>query len=98
MAEANKIVIEVELDSKKAQKEAEKLTGELSAQRSELTAWRKILKDSGGTNKEAAQEVAKLSAQIAGNSKQLRQSQKEVAAEGNSINACLLYTSPSPRD
>ena len=54
MAEENKIIIEVELDSKKAQKEAEKLTGELSAQRSELTAWRKVLKDSGGTNKEAA--------------------------------------------
>jgi hypothetical protein len=87
VAEENKIIIEVELDSKKAQKEAERLTGELSAQRSELAAWRKILKDSGGTNKEAAQEVAKLSAKIAEGSKNLRVAQKEANAEANSIDA-----------
>ena len=87
MAEDKKIIIEVELDSKQAQKEAERLTGEIAAQREELKAWRKILKDSGGTNKQAAQEVAKLSSQIKQNSKALNQATKEANAEDNSINA-----------
>jgi len=86
MAE-EKIIIDVTVNSAEAKKRAAELTAELTKQRQELAKQRKILSDSKGENKEAADEVARLTREIDTNSQALRYAQKEAKAENNSVNA-----------
>lgn len=87
MAEQNEIIIDVTLNSKEAKKQAEQLTSTITIQRQKLKEWRKVLKDSGGTNQEAAKAVAGLDRAIKENSKSLRMAQREVQAQENSLEA-----------
>lgn len=87
MAEEEKILIEVEIDNKAARKNEAELIALIERQRQELKLRRKELKDSNGTNKEAAKRVGELSRQIKSSSTQLRNEQKSLKANDNSINA-----------
>ena len=98
MATENRIFIEVELDQKQAEKEAVRLTKVITQQRAELAKYRKILKESGGTNDEAAKQVATLSQEIRENNQQLRQNQKEAKAVNNSTQALRLETNRLNKD
>lgn len=94
MAEENKIIIEVQLDSKQAKKDAAQLTGEIAIQRKKLQELQKVLKEGKGKTQEqreawgrAAKGVAGLNRAITENTKDLRNAQKEASAEANSIDA-----------
>ncbi len=87
MADENKIIIDVEIDSQEASKRVVELTQQIARQRNELTKQNKILKESNGQNKEAAKNVSSLKDSISQNNKELRQAQKEAKAETGSINA-----------
>ena len=82
-----KIIIEIEIDNKGAQKAAVDLTAEIARQNEELKEQRKILNASKGDNKEAAENVERLTRDIANNRKELRRNQNAVETQSNSINA-----------
>lgn len=86
MAE-EQVIIDITLDADEAKRETRVFTQLIERQRQQLKEARKALRESGGANKQAAKEVARLSASIKENNTRLRQAQKEVKANDNSINA-----------
>lgn len=86
----NRILIEVELDQDAAKKKAVELTKALEAQRAELAKNRKLLRESGGENEEAAEKVAELSREIKATSQELRGYQREAVSVSNSTEALRI--------
>ncbi len=87
MAEANKVIIDVQLNNEEARKRSAQLTAELVKLRQQLAEQTKALKASNGENKEAAQSVADLNNRIKATSDELRRSAKETRATSNSVEA-----------
>lgn len=86
MAEKEEILIEITIDNKEAIANEKRLIQEIEQSRIELTKRRKELKESGGTNKQAAAEIGKLTRKIQEDSKELRLNQAAIKANDNSIN------------